>query len=156
MIKQPKLLLLCIAIPLLVGAASGFLTGNSMDAFALLEKPPLSPPGILFPIIWTILYILMGIGSYLVLTSDARQEEIDHAITVYGLQLAFNFFWSVIFFRLESYLGAFLWLILLWISVLYTLLLFRRISPASARLLLPYLLWITFAGYLNLGVALLN
>ncbi len=156
MIKNPKLLVLCIAIPLLVGGLSSFLTIDSMAAFAVLEKPPLSPPGILFPIVWTVLYILMGVASYLVLTSGARQDDIDHAITVYEIQLVLNFFWSIIFFRLEWYLAAFLWLVLLWITILYTLLLFRKISKSAAWLLVPYLLWVTFAGYLNLSIYLLN
>ncbi len=156
MMKNPKLLVLCIAIPLLVGGLSSFLTMDSMAAFAVLEKPPLSPPGILFPIVWTVLYILMGVASYLVLTSGARQDDIDHAITVYAIQLVLNFFWSIIFFRLEWYLAAFLWLVLLWIAILYTLLLFRKISRPAAWLLVPYLLWVTFAGYLNLSIYLLN
>ena len=152
MIKHPGLLIFCIAVPLLVGALSGFLTQNSMADFAMLQKPPLAPPGIIFPVVWTILYILMGAASYLVLTSDAIQKDIDHAITVYGLQLILNFFWSIIFFNLEWYLAAFFWLVLLWFAVLYTLLLFRKISPPAALLLVPYLLWITFAGYLNLSI----
>ena len=156
MIKNPKLLVVCIAIPLLVGGLSAFLTMDGMADFAAIEKPPLSPPGILFPIVWTVLYVLMGVASYLVLTSDARQDDIDHAITLYAIQLVLNFFWSIIFFRLEWYLVAFIWLVLLWIAILYTLLLFRKISKTAGWLLVPYLLWVTFAGYLNLSIYLLN
>ena len=156
MIKNIKLLILCIAVPLLVGGLAAFLTGDSMADFAAIEKPPLSPPGILFPIVWTVLYVLMGVASYLVLTSGARQDDIDHAITVYAIQLVLNFFWSIIFFRLEWYLAAFIWLVLLWIAILYTLLLFRKISKTAGWLLVPYLLWVTFAGYLNLSIYLLN
>ena len=156
MIKNPRLLILCIAVPLLVGGLSAFLTGGSMADFSALEKPPLSPPGFLFPIVWTVLYVLMGVASYLVLTSGADRDDIDHAITAYGLQLVLNFFWSIIFFRLEWYLAAFLWLVLLWLAILYTLLQFRKISRPAAWLLLPYLLWVTFAGYLNLSIYLLN
>ena len=156
MIKNPKLLILCIAVPLLVGGLAAFLTGNSMADFAALEKPPIAPPGFLFPIVWTVLYVLMGVASYLVLTSGADQGDIDHAITAYGLQLVLNFFWSIIFFRLEWYLAAFLWLVLLWLAILYTLLQFRKISRHAAWLLIPYLLWVTFAGYLNLSIYLLN
>ena len=156
MMKNPKLLLVCIAIPLLVGGLSAFLTMDGMADFAAIEKPPLSPPGILFPIVWTVLYVLMGVASYLVLTSDARQDDIDHAITLYAIQLVLNFFWSIIFFRLEWYLVAFIWLVLLWIAILYTLLLFRKISKTAGWLLVPYLLWVTFAGYLNLSIYLLN
>ena len=156
MMKNPKLLLVCIAIPLLVGGLSAFLTMDGMADFAAIEKPPLSPPGILFPIVWTVLYVLMGVASYLVLTSDARQDDIDHAITLYAIQLVLNFFWSIIFFRLEWYLVAFIWLVLLSIAILYTLLLFRKISKTAGWLLVPYLLWVTFAGYLNLSIYLLN
>ena len=156
MFKNSKLLVFCIAVPLLVGALAGFLTRDSMAAFAALEKPPLSPPGILFPIVWTVLYVLMGVASYLVLTSGARQEDIDHAITAYGLQLAMNFLWSFIFFQMGWYLTAFVWLVLLWIAILYTLLVFRKISNPAGWLLVPYLLWVTFAGYLNLSIYLLN
>ena len=156
MFKNSKLLVFCIAVPLLVGALAGFLTRDSMAAFAALEKPPLSPPGILFPIVWTVLYVLMGVASYLVLTSDAWQDDVDHAITIFGLQLAMNFLWSFIFFRMEWYLAAFIWLVLLWIAILYTLLVFRKISKPAGWLLLPYLLWVTFAGYLNLPIYLLN
>ena len=156
MIKRPGLLLRCIAIPLLVGTFSAFLTQNSMADFAILQKPPLAPPGIVFPTVWTILYVLMGIASYLVLTSDARQDDIDQAITVYGGQLILNFFWSIIFFRLEWYLVAFFWLVLLWAAIFYTILQSRKVSPAAAWLLAPYLLWVTFAGYLNLSIYFLN
>ena len=156
MMKNSKLLVVCIAIPLLVGGLSAFLTMDGMADFAAIEKPPLSPPGILFPIVWTVLYVFMGVASYLVLTSDARQDDIDHAITLYAIQLVLNFFWSIIFFRLEWYLVAFIWLVLLWIAILYTLLLFRKISKTAGWLLVPYLLWVTFAGYLNLSIYLLN
>lgn len=151
-----KALIIAIAIPLLVGALAGFLTADSMTAFMQLDKPPLSPPGILFPIVWSILYTLMGIASYLIYSSNTKQEDINDALCVYALQLFVNFFWSIIFFNLEWYLFAFFWLVLLWVLILYTILLFYRISKPAAYLLIPYLLWVTFAGYLNLGIYLLN
>lgn len=151
-----KTFLICIAIPLLVGGVSALLTMNSMEAFSTMNKPPLSPPGFLFPIVWTILYILMGIASYLVLYSGYQKEDITDALLVYALQLAFNFFWSLFFFGLEWYLFSFFWLLLLWGLILYTIILFFPISKPAAYLLIPYLLWVTFAGYLNLGIALLN
>ena len=151
-----KALFVAIVIPLLVGALAAFLTADSMTAFMQLNKPPLSPPGFLFPIVWTILYTLMGIASYPVYSSNAKQEDINDALTVYGLQLVVNFFWSIIFFNLEWYLFAFFWLLLLWVLILYTILLFYRISKPAAYLLIPYLIWVTFAGYLNLGIYLLN
>ena len=127
-----------------------------MGTFAALNQPPLSPPGWLFPVVWTILYLCRGIASYLILTSGAPQEKIGKAIRLYGWQLLFNFFWPLWFFRLQLYFFAFFWLIALWGLLLSTILSFFRISKAAAYWMLPYLLWVTFAGYLNLGIALLN
>ncbi len=151
-----KNLLISTAIPLIVGIAAGLLTRGSMEAFSQLNKPPLSPPGILFPIVWTILYTLMGIASYLVYTSDSPESEKNTALVIYFVQLAVNFFWSIFFFNLEWYTFSFFWLVLLWILIIYTIRLFHPISKAAAYLLIPYLLWVTFAGYLNLGIAALN
>lgn len=151
-----KQLVIYIAIPLLVGGLASLLTQGSMETFGRLNQPPLSPPGILFPIVWTILYTLMGIASYLIVSSDASKEEIQNALFVYALQLGVNFFWSIFFFNLEWYLFSFFWLILLWVFIVYTIVVFYRISKPAAYLLIPYLLWVTFAGYLNLGIAILN
>lgn len=160
-------LFLHIAIPLLVGAVSAFLSGEGMREFAMLKKPPLSPPGWLFPVVWTILYVLMGIASYLVAVSGPAQylpgvrntpyeEALFNAQTVYGYQLTVNFFWSIFFFGFGWYTFSFVWLVLLWLLILLTIFLFYRFSKPAAYLLIPYLLWVTFAGYLNLGIALLN
>lgn len=151
-----KRLVICLAIPLVVGGAAGLLTMNSMEAFEALNQPPLSPPGWLFPVIWTVLYVLMGIASYLVSVSDAPQEEKARALWTYGIQLAFNFLWPIAFFNLKWYLFAFLWLVILWILILITALRFGRIRKPAGYLLVPYLLWVAFAGYLNLGIYLLN
>lgn len=151
-----KQLIICIAIPLLIGSLSAFLTRDSMTTFSRVIKPPLSPPGILFPIVWTVLYTLMGIASYLIISSDAAKEDVQNAIFVYALQLGINFFWSIFFFNLQWYLFSFFWLLLLWTFILYTIVVFYRISKPAAYLLIPYLLWVTFAGYLNLGIAILN
>ena len=151
-----KRLIICLAIPLVVGGAAGLLTMNSMEAFEALNQPPLSPPGWLFPVVWTVLYVLMGIASYLVSVSDAPQEEKARALWTYGIQLAFNFLWPIAFFNLKWYLFAFLWLVILWILILITALRFGRIRKPAGYLLVPYLLWVAFAGYLNLGICLLN
>ena len=150
---QWKKLIIAIAIPLLVGAVSAFFTQDAMSNFGTLNQPPLSPPGWLFPIVWTLLYTLMGIASYLVVTSG---KPYGKAITVYALQLFFNFFWSIIFFNLQQYLLAFIWLIILWVLIIITTILFFRIRKSAGILMLPYLLWVTFAAYLNLGIYLLN
>ena len=149
-------LLKCIVIPLVVGGAAALLSAGGMSTFAELNKPPLSPPGWLFPIVWTVLYILMGIASYLVYTSLARQQDISAALIVYGLQLVVNFLWPIFFFDFGWYLFSFFWLLLLWALILKTIQLFARVSETAAKLMIPYLVWVAFAGYLNLGIWWLN
>lgn len=150
------LLVECIALPLAVGILSSLLTRGSMQEYGMVTKPPLSPPAILFPIVWTILYVLMGVGSYLVLTSDGSKEEIKSALSVYVWQLLVNFLWPTFFFNFGWYLFSFFWLVLLWILVLIMLIRFYRVSKVAAYINIPYLVWLTFAGYLNLGVYFLN
>ena len=152
---QWKPLLICVAIPLAVGGLAGLLSRGGMNVFASLEKPPLSPPGWLFPVVWTILYVLMGIASYLVFTSGADRKTVGAALRVYGFQLAVNFLWPIFFFNFGWYLFSFVWLLLL-LLILVTFARFWKISVPAACLLIPYLIWVVFAGYLNLGVALLN
>ena len=149
-------LLTCLLIPLSVGAVSGIISGSGMDGFDIMAKPPLSPPSWLFPIVWTLLFILMGVASYLVLTSGADKDAVFRALTFYGVQLFFNFFWSIIFFNLEWYLVAFIWLVVLWILIIITTLLFYRISKPAGYLMIPYVLWVAFAGYLNFSIYLIN
>ena len=124
-----------------------------MDLFAMVKKPPLSPPGWLFPVVWTILYLLMGFASYLVLVAEKPGRT---AWKFYLAQLAFNFVWPILFFHLQMYLLSFVWLLLLWMLILVTILWFTRSSRLAGYLLIPYLLWVTFAGYLNLGIYILN
>ena len=150
-----KKLLICLAIPLAVGGL-GALLGGGMDSYQTLSQPPLSPPGWIFPIVWTVLYLLMGWASYRVLTSDAPKEERKKALTFYGIQLFLNFLWPAVFFGLQWYWAAFVLLLALWIMLYLTMHLFDFIDDTAGNLLIPYLLWVTFAGYLNLGVALLN
>ena len=117
--------------------------------------PALAPPALLFPIVWTLLYALMGFGAARVDLSPPSAAR-RSGLRVYGLQLFFNFFWTLIFFNLQAFGAAFLWLIALWGLILWMLLLFRKADPLAGWLQLPYLLWVTFAGYLNLAVWLLN
>ncbi len=143
-----------IAVPLLVGAVAAFLTRDSMNIYQNIVQPPLAPPGWLFPVVWTILYTLMGISSYIISqTPDLRRKS---ALTVYALQLAVNFFWSLIFFNARAYLFAFIWLLLLWVLIIVMIQRFAKISKPAAYLQIPYLLWVTFAGYLNLAIYILN
>ncbi len=150
-----KKLLICIAIPLAVGGLSALFTAGNMKLFEEINKPPLSPPGWLFPVVWTILYVLMGIALYLVVMTKTRENKTP-AIISFGVQLFFNFFWSIIFFNAQAYLFAFIWLILLWVAIVVNIYLFNKINSTSAKLLIPYLVWVTFAGYLNLGIYILN
>ncbi len=154
--KNWKTLLLFIAIPLIVGALAALITGGGMTEFAAINAPTLSPPAWLFPVVWTILYTLMGISSYLVYISDAPSGEIRSALTLYGIQLIVNFLWPIFFFEFGMYLFSFVWLLLLWVLVLWTIILFFRISKPAGWLMIPYLVWLTFAAYLNLAIYLLN
>lgn len=149
-----KALLFNLFLPLTVGGISAFLTSDSMEVYGTLRQPPLSPPGWLFPIVWSILFLLMGIAAYLVWVRDSTGR--NGALLFYGLQLAMNFGWTLVFFNLQNYGLALLWLIVLWVLILITTVRFFKENKAAGWLMLPYLLWVTFAGYLNAGVWILN
>ncbi len=151
-----KTFIICLAIPLASGGVSAWLSMDGMQAFSSLNQPPLTPPPWVFGVVWTILYLLMGLASYFIVTAGGHRTQTNSALAVYGLQLAVNFFWSIIFFNWGAYLFAFVWLILLWVLILITLRRFAVIRPLAGWLLVPYLVWVTLAGYLNLGVYLLN
>jgi len=151
-----KSLFICILIPLAVGGISALLTMGSMEDFAALDQPPLSPPGWLFPVVWTTLYILMGIASYLVLETPSTADATKKAFSVYFLQLFFNFFWSIIFFSLGAFEIAFAWLCVLLALIVITTVRFWRINKWAGILMLPYIAWVLFAGYLNAAIAYLN
>ncbi len=149
-----KPLAVCMLLPLALGAVVSVITMNAMSAFETLQKPPLSPPGWLFPVVWTILYLIMGYASYRVwMSGNERRRD---ALQAYGFQLFLNLIWPLLFFSFGWYGISFAWLVALWIAVLVTLLRFRAIDKTAGWLLAPYLVWLTFAGYLNLGVFLLN
>ena len=150
-----KQLLIALAIPLAVGGLGALLSGG-MDTYQTLNQPPLSPPGWVFPIVWSILYLLMGYASYRVLESGAPKEEIRNALILYGLQLAANFIWPLLFFGGGWFLAAFLWLIVLWVLIFLTIRAFSQIDETAGNLLIPYILWVSFAAYLNFGIYLLN
>lgn len=146
--------LISVAIPLLTGVFASLLSGAGMASFAGMTKPPLTPPGWVFPVVWTVLYTMMGIAAYLVTVTEG--EGVDEALAFYGVQLVANFFWPILFFGFGWYFAAFLWLVLLWLLLWCTIRKFTNISKSAGRLMIPYLLWVTFAGYLNLGVWWLN
>lgn len=139
-----------------VGALSGWLSRTGMEVFsATAVQPPLSPPGFLFPVVWTVLYGLMGFGAGRVWLPEPSPER-SRGLNLFIAQLVINFFWSLIFFNLGAYGFALVWLVLLWILAVAMAVAFARVSPAAGWLQVPYLLWLTFAAYLNAGVWLLN
>lgn len=139
-----------------VGALSGWLTREGMQLYAqTIVKPPLSPPGWVFPVVWTILYALMGIGAAKIYQAPPSGNR-SLGLNLFVVQLVVNFFWSPLFFNLRAYGFAFVWLLLLWGLVLWMSLVFRKVDPTAAKLQIPYLLWLTFAAYLNLGIRYLN
>ena len=155
-IDYKKLLISC-GISLGVGGLSALISMMNREAFEAAQKPPLTPPGWLFPIVWTILYLLMGISAYLIYQSKVDVPETKTAaLIVYGLQLIVNFFWSIIFFNLEAYLFAFVWILLLLFLILVMIKLFYPINKLAALLQIPYLIWVIFATYLTFGVFILN
>lgn len=155
MIKKLIQNLFYLFFPLLVGGLSALLTSNYMDYYKTLNKPVLSPPGYIFGVVWTILFLLMGI-SYFLLKNKTNGYDISNASFWYYLQLIINFFWSIFFFRNKALGFSFFWLVLLFISVLITYFKFKKLNKISAYLLIPYIIWIIFAGYLNLSVVILN
>ena len=155
MIIMWKKLLWCLAIPLGVGGVSALLTSGNMQMFEDINKPPLSPPGWVFPVVWTILYISMGVALYIVVVAKDKKNNLPAYIS-FGVQLFFNFFWSIIFFNTRAYLFAFVWLVLLWVAIIVNIYFFYKINKTAGKILIPYLIWVTFAGYLNFGIYLLN
>ena len=149
-----KPLLLSLLISLGTGGLAALFTGNSMEFYQSLKQPPLSPPGWVFPLAWTILYSLMGVAAYLVWMRDSTGR--NGALFFYGLQLIFNFVWPLLFFNARAYLASLIWLLLLWVLILITTARFFQETKAAGWLMIPYLLWVAFAGYLNAGVWLLN
>lgn len=143
------------AAALAVGGLSALLTGSGMKDFAALNQPPLSPPGWLFPVVWTLLYVLMGVSMAIVWRETSGRER-RRAVEAWALQLAVNFFWTILFFRLEARLLAFFWLVGLLVLAARMTRIFSEHSDLAAKLQIPYLVWLAFAGYLNLAVWFLN
>ena len=139
-----------------IGALSGFLTREGSKLYtATVTKPPLSPPPWVFPVVWGILFALMAVGAARVDLSSPSEER-SAALRLYWVQLAVNFFWSILFFNLRAWLFSLLWLVLLWVLVLRLVRSFGKVDALAGRLQIPYLLWVSFAAYLNVGVWALN
>lgn len=155
--SKTKTYIWCVILTLVVGGLSALLTMGNMDIYDEIIKGPLAPPAIVFPIVWGILYILMGISLAQVIVKG-RQDGIYTlpAIKSYVIQLAVNFFWSIIFFNLRNFLLSFVWLLFLWMLIVNMIVKFYIVNKASAWLNVPYLLWVTFAGWLNFMIYILN
>ena len=146
-----------IIIPVAVGTLAALLTRDSMDIYSELKTPPLSPPAILFPIVWTVLYVLMGISSGTVyINRDNNPKAAERGLKEYATSLVFNFVWSIIFFNVRSILAALVTLLILLYLIIRTILSYRKVLPLAAYLQIPYALWVAFAGYLNAGIYFLN
>ena len=145
-----------IAIPLLVGAFSAYLTADDMKIYESLGKPFLAPPGWLFPIVWTILYALMGLASYFVFTADAEEKVRQKALRLYAVQLAMNLFWSTLFFTYHQYLISLIWLLIMWVLILITGLRFFKIRKEAGIMMGILFIWTTFAAYLNLSYYIMS
>ena len=139
-----------------VGAVSGWLTRDGMELYMeTIRQPLLSPPGFVFPVVWVILYALMGIGAARIYLAPPSEER-SRSLQIFLAQLAFNFFWSIIFFNMQRFGFALLWLAVLWLMILWMIRSFGKVDSLAAKLQVPYLLWVMFAVYLNAGVWLLN
>ncbi|MBL0183277.1 MAG: tryptophan-rich sensory protein [Chitinophagaceae bacterium] len=150
-------LIISILVPLLVGAISGLFTSSGVNGwYATANKPWFNPPNWIFAPVWTALCILMGIALFLVWKSEAEKTVKQTAIILFAIQLALNFFWSFIFFKLQLPGWAFAEIILMWIMIFITILWFGKISSAAAWLLVPYISWVSFASVLNYAVWKLN
>ncbi|MCM1099960.1 MAG: tryptophan-rich sensory protein [Clostridium sp.] len=148
-----KKLVVSVAIALGAGWISTLLAPGIPEIYATLYKPPLAPQGWLFPLVWTVLYVLMGVAAGRIWQGPAGVER-SSALLYYGIQLAVNILWPVLFFRFETYVTAFFWLALLWYLVFITFRKFTRLDQTAGNLLIPYLVWLVFAGYLNLAIAI--
>ncbi|MBO7297467.1 MAG: tryptophan-rich sensory protein, partial [Clostridia bacterium] len=145
--KKAKPYIFSILLSLTVGGLSALATANNMNIYDKINPPPLSPPGWLFPVVWSILYVLMGVSAAIIFTSDSAQK--DDALFFYASNLVLNFSWSIFFFNMQSFIISFIILVALWLSILITIIKYYKINKPAAWLQLPYLLWVTFAGYLN-------
>ncbi len=150
-----KSLIVNILIPLAVGGLSTVF-GNAIHGFDGINKPGITPPEILFPIVWSILYLLMGISSYLIYNSSASKEVKKSAFTFYAIQLILNGLWTLVFFRFKLFFLAFIWVLVIILFLAITIYKFYKIKPIAGYLQIPYLLWLIFASILSYNVFLIN
>ena len=151
-----KKFIISLAIPLFIGGLSAFIIRNDVNIYNKFNNPPLSPPSWVFPVVWTILYALMGISLYLVWNKNIPCFKKRSAIILFSLQLILNFIWAPVFFILQNFLLSFIILVFMWILTLGMIIAFYKISKPAGILQIPYIIWLSFAAYLNYGVYLLN
>ena len=155
--SKVKTYIISILIALAVGGLSALLTMGNMNLYDQIIKPPLSPPSFLFPVVWTVLFVLMGISAAIIYNDRfASMSEKRSALYTYALSLFFNFFWSIIFFNARAFLISFIWLLVLLFLIIRTIVKYHRISSLAAYLQIPYAFWVSFAGYLNFAIWWLN
>lgn len=157
MCKRVKIYVFSILIALGTGILSYALIKDSINIYDRIVLPPLAPPSILFPIVWSVLYVLMGISSAMIY--EKRSDNLtktQNALSLYGANLVVNFTWSIIFFGFSRFLFAFIWLLFLLFIIIRMIISFKKLNPVSAYLQIPYAIWVAFAGYLNLAIYILN
>ncbi len=155
--KKSIPLLVFSAISLLVGLLAAALTKNNMQIYEEIITPPLAPPAWLFPVAWTVLYVLMGIGAGMMYKrKDDFEPEVTEALRLFFVQLVFNFLWSIIFFNVRAFWLAVVVLVALLVLIVLMIVRFYKVEPISAYLQIPYVLWVSFALYLNIAIAILN
>lgn len=155
--KKYKPYILSVAFALLVGGLSAWVTSGNMNIYEKIKTPPLSPPGWLFPVVWTVLFTLMGISSARIYLKGKNDGiNVASPLKTYLWQLGTNFIWSIIFFNRQQFLLSFLWIIALWWLIFTMIKQFKGIDSTAAILQIPYLAWVTFAGYLNFMIWILN
>ena len=149
-----KTLLISIAISLGAGGLAALLTGAGSEFYSSINRPALSPPSWLFPVVWTVLYILMGVSAYIIYEGNCTTRR--RALTIYAAQLAVNFVWTLVFFNAKAFLLSFILIIILWLLIAAMIAAFHKCRPLAAYLQVPYFLWVTFAAYLTWSIYVLN
>lgn len=156
-LKKTIILFVSIAIPLLAGAIGSIATSSSVSSwYQTINKPSFNPPNSVFGPVWTALFILMGVSLYIVWSKGLKKKGVKKALSVFGVQLLLNIGWSFMFFGLKSPLLGLIEIVVLWAAILYTILLFHKISKPASYLLIPYILWVSFAAVLNFSIFILN
>lgn len=153
---RPGTMAFCLVLPIALGGISALASGNIQQEYFFMNKPAFFPPAYIFPFVWTVLYVCMGIALYLVLISNASEKEMRHACLFFALKMALNFTWPILFFRESLYLFAFFWSLGLCVLVAITMVSFYRINKAAGILMIPYLGWTVFAVFLNYVVYIIS